>query len=31
MNIPADTDVLVTHQPPNDILDLSDEIHVLTV
>ena len=25
-NIPADTDVLVTHQPPNDILDLSDEI-----
>ena len=27
MNIPADTDVLVTHQPPEDILDLSDEIH----
>lgn len=27
MNIPPDTDVLVTHQPPYDILDLSDEIH----
>ena len=27
MNIPPDTDVLVTHQPPEDILDLSDEIH----
>lgn len=27
MNIPADTDVLVTHQPPEDILDFSDEIH----
>lgn len=26
-NIPADTGVLVTHQPPEDILDLSDEIH----
>lgn len=27
MNIPPDTDVLITHQPPEDILDLSDEIH----
>lgn len=27
MNIPVDTDVLVTHQPPKDILDLSGEIH----
>jgi len=27
MNIPPDTDVLITHQPPYDILDLSDEIH----
>lgn len=27
MNIPPDTDVLITHQPPYDILDLSDKIH----
>lgn len=27
LNIHTDTDVLVTHQPPKDILDLSDEIH----